>query len=448
MRRFALHRRWRAAAVALSLPCAPAFAYDLINDTADRAGSEPRPAVTLPYAFHTELLETGIGVARIKHGQWQPQDTLILTAYGTSNESWGLAGTLRRARLGESRWYVSPLFYVQRNTEQRFYGDAGFGVDETPGGNNDSAADAFFQGKGWNAYADAEFRYVLPIGLGRREVIHRYETEEGLLTGGTASGEWNPMESGRTMLVLKPFAMWRTLIVNERDIGRFPSFYPVTLGQEVEHQSNGVIAALEHDNRDFAENPSAGSFQSVGIARDFGWAGSSNTWTSVEAEVRKYFSLGRSEGFRQRVVALNAWTAYSPTWTLTRVGNEFRIDNAPPENKGASLGGLMRLRGYDTGRFSDKAAIYYSAELRLMPEWNPLKRWPLLRDASWRWWQWVAFAEIGRVAPEWDAAKLHRDMKWSAGLAVRIMVGSGVARAEIARSAESTELIVMVGHPF
>lgn len=430
------------------LLCTPAAAYDVVVDKADHAEPGPRAAYVLPYAFHTDLLQNGFGVVRVKHGQWQPQDTLVLTAYATSNESWGLAATLRHARLGAGRWTVSPLFYLQRNTEQRFYAETGFGVDETQGGSNDSGVDDYFQGKGWNAYAEAEFRYLLPIGLGRSEVVHRYQTDQGLLTGDGTGGDWNPMTSGRTTLVLKPFAMRRTMIVNQQNIVQFPPFYPVTLGQRVEHQSNGIVAFLEYDNRDFEVNPSAGSLQRLGLARDFGWFGSSDSWTSVEAEARKYFDLGRSAGFRQRVLALDAWAAYSPTWKLTRIGNAFRIANAPPENMGASLGGLHRMRGYPTGRFSDKAAVYYSAELRLIPKWNPMRSWPLLRDLSWRWWQWVAFAEIGRVAPAWDLATLHRDMKWSIGASLRAMIGSGVARLEIARSAEDTELIIMFGHPF
>lgn len=441
--------RWRAAAGALCLLVAvPAFAYDVISDSTDRDATRPRPATILPYGFHTELLETGIGVVRIKEGQWQPQDTSVLTAYGTSNESWGVGGALQRARLGNSRWFVNTLAYVQRNTEQRFYIEAGFRVNGTQRGSNESDEGDFLQGTGWNAYADAEFRYVLPIGLGRTDVVHRYETQGGLLTGGSATGGWNPLQSGRTMLVLKPFAMWRSLVVNERNIGKFPSFFPVALGQEVEHRSNGLNAFLEYDNRDLAVNPAGGSYQKLSISRDFGAFGSSNPWTAVEADVRKYFSLGRSASFRQRVLALNAWTAYSPTWRLTRVGDSFRIDNAPPENKGASLGGLMRMRGYPTGRFNDKAAVYYSAELRFIPVWNPMKDWPLLRDVSWRWWQWALSAEIGRVAPTWDASTLHRDMKWSIGASVRVMIGSGVGRIELAQSAESTEVVLMIGHPF
>jgi len=89
--------------------------------------------------------------------------------------------------------------------------------------------------------------------------------------------------------------------------------------------------------------------------RDFGLLDSSNSWTVVDGEVDKYFSLGASDWFRQRVLAFDFWTAYSPTWNEKSNGD---IDNGAPSFAGATLGGLWRLRGYPTNRFSDKAAIY------------------------------------------------------------------------------------------
>ena len=45
-------------------------------------------------------------------------------------------------------------------------------VGTTPSGSNDSGVDDFFQGEGWNIYAQAEYRYVLPVGMGSGEPIH------------------------------------------------------------------------------------------------------------------------------------------------------------------------------------------------------------------------------------------------------------------------------------
>ena len=434
-------------AVCLFLPLS-ATAYEFVDDIEDARSPGRSSSVLLPYAFHTELLETGVGAVYTNFGTFQPQDSTFLTAYGTSNSSWGVAAGLSRLQLGDSRWIFSSLGLVQRNAQQRFYAEMGFGVDDTQGGSNDSGVDDYFQGEGWNIFLQAEFRYVLPIGMGVGEPIHHYTTDNGILVSGGTSGPWNPMDSGRTMFVLKPFYQLRSMVVDDQNIDQFPPFFPVQNGDEVDGISNGLKTFLEYDNRDFSVNPQQGSYQRLEVARDFGLFNSSNSWTSVEAEYKKYVSLGDTQQFRQRVLAFDVWTAYVPTWELTQVGNAVRIDNAPPENMGATLGGIYRLKGYPSGRFSDKSAVYYSAELRFIPSWDPLRNWPLIRDASWRWWQWAAFAELGRVAPEWDLSELHKDMKWSAGVSIRAMIGSGVGRMDLATSEESTQLILMLGQPF
>ena len=51
------------------------------------------------------------------------------------------------------------------------------------------------------------------------------------------------------------------------------------------------------------------------------------------------------------------------------------------------LGGFFRLRAYPVDRFSDKTAIYYSAELRLMPRWHPLGNMKVLKPLNIDWWQ-------------------------------------------------------------
>ena len=64
------------------------------------------------------------------------------------------------------------------------------------------------------------------------------------------------------------------------------------------------------------------------------------------------------EGFRQSVLALDFWTAYSPTWNVRPDGT---IAHQPPAFSGAHLGGLFRMRAYPSQRFGDKAAVYYAA---------------------------------------------------------------------------------------
>ena len=116
---------------------------------------------------------------------------------------------------------------------------------------------------------------------------------------------------------------------------------------------------------------------------------------------------------------------------------------------GATLGGLWRMRGFPAQRFSDKAAIYYSAELRLIPEWNPFDDWPdLQKHVGVEWLQFVPFVEVGRVGPEYDLENLHSSLKWDVGLGLRAWAKGIVVRLDTAWSDEGFGLQMMVGQPF
>ena len=107
------------------------------------------------------------------------------------------------------------------------------------------------------------------------------------------------------------------------------------------------------------------------------------------------------------------------------------------------------MRAFPSQRFSDKAAIYYSAELRLTPEWNPFDLWPgLQRHIGVEWLQFVTFAEMGRVAPTWNIEELHTDMKWDLGLGIRAWAKGFVVRLDSAFSDEGAEVQMMISHPF
>jgi outer membrane translocation and assembly module TamA len=145
-------------------------------------------------------------------------------------------------------------------------------------------------------------------------------------------------------------------------------------------------------------------------------------------------------------VAFDYWTSYSPTWDEQSDGE---ITNRPPAYTGSTLGGLWRMRGYPTQRFNDKAAIYYAAELRLIPYWNPFDRWPTFQKyVGIKWLQFAPFVEVGRVAPEWSFSQLHSDMKWDAGLGLRASAKGIVIRIDSAYSDEGIGLQMMISQPF
>ena len=58
------------------------------------------------------------------------------------------------------------------------------------------------------------------------------------------------------------------------------------------------------------------------------------------------------------------------------------------------------------------------------------------------------FAEIGRVADEYDLKTLHTDMQWNLGLAARFQVEGIVVRAEYAKASDESAFRVMINQPF
>ncbi len=420
----------------------------VIEDARDGGKEVASGSFWMPYIFKTESMEDGYGLS-YTGGLFEGSGSLFAAGYATANESWGLKLAAFDWQLGQSRWFVSGMVGYEDNTEQRFYGDLAAPVGEIEGGSHGSPVDDFMAGPGETSYFDGFVKYTLPIGDGRDNVVAHYKTNDGVLTGPPSGArEWNPKTSGRTLFTIKPFYQRRTLQITDDNIVQFPSILGLTVGDMIDHETNGIELALAYDNRDFMTNPSRGSYQRVAVARDFGWLDSFNKWTVLEAEWSKYFDLGTSDWFRQKVFTMRAWTAYSPSWHRETIGDVVIVRNTPPSNMGATLGGSDRLRSYPTGRFSDKAAIYYTAELRLMPQWVGFRNWPLIRALPIRWWQATLFGEVGRVAGEYDLGTLHDDMNTTLGLSMRLMIGSQVMRFEFAHGDEANQFWFLVGQPF
>ena len=426
-----------------------ARADEIISDQSDAKRNYKRPSIIVPYAFSTEALDTGIGAVYYRKAVFQPQDSAFLTGYATANSSFGLFGGFQNLQLSE-RLFFNPTIGLMSNDQQRFYGEFGYDPNTIPSGSNESDENDFVFGGGLDTFLHLTFRYVLPVGAGKESPPHRYITRDGLLVdGSTHQGSWNPRTSGRTLIHFRPFYQRRTIEIDALNVGLIPPEAGLQEGDEPDVSTNGIEVGIEYDNRDFTPNPTQGSLSQFRVTRDFGWFDSSNSWTSLEVSFSKYWDLGDTERFAQRVFAATAWTAYVPSWDTELVTPDFvRINHRPPSNRGATLGGVERLRGYPRGRFNDKAAIYYAAELRLIPQWDPFRNWPIIRNWPWRWWQIVGFAEIGRVAPSWNIGDLHEDLKWSAGAGLRFMIGGGILRVDFAASEESTQWWVMARQAF
>jgi len=389
--------------------------------------------LSLPYAFYNDSFGFAVGYVHGVVGRPQKQATLLATAMaGTKGSAMGfLVGRdLQMPRV--ERLFLDPVVSVGYFKDNDAYINGNPDFPDERAGSNDSDKENFVEGDGWDNFFRLKFKYLLPMGTGRDRIIASYKIKEGLLESGATGGtSLNPLKSGLSYLEMRPF--YRSQQIDGDDVDETT-------------KTNGLDFSVFWDNRDFYANPSRGFGLRGKLSRDFGWFNSSESWTNVEGEFDCYIPFEWGDWLRQGVIALDYWTSYSPTWDEQPGG---KIDNRPPAYTGSTLGGLWRMRGYPSQRFNDKAAVYYSAELRVIPRWNPFERWDWIQKyVGIRWLQFVPFAEIGRVAPSWDIETLHSDMKWCLGLGVRAWAKGIVARIDAAVSEEDFKVQMMIAQPF
>ena len=414
-----------------------------VKTVIDRAETPDRVSETLilPYAFSTDTMGLNLGLAGMGRGFYQEQMTLGGTAFGGEVSHGVMLGAWNFLVPGSQRLYFSTYGFVGYFPDQQAY--TSFPGEYTPAGvprpgSNDSSDEAFLAANGSSNWWDMKLEYSLPIGATKHRGSVNYELAGGLLVSEPSGGEeWNPMTSGASVLVLRQF-------------NRYQSFeFPDQQGGELD----GTIHALEfgvlYDNTDFSVNPSQGSRQYFSVSHDFAWLDSDHEWTFIELDMSKYFSFGESDYASQRILALDFWTGYSPSWELEQ--NEAggtRVTENAPYNEGATLGGFYRMRGYDNNRFHDKAAIYGAAEYRYTLKYNPIENVKWLQFLKLDWFQLVGYVEAGRVGANYTADELLKDVKTDVGFSLRAMTAGVVVRADIATSDEGTSVWVMVDHPF
>lgn len=373
-----------------------------------------------PYAFASASYELAFGFAYSETGRWQDQHVVGGTAILTTNGTVNLFGFQRDLQLAD-RLFMDTDLFLGHFTSLRFY----------PDGSNQSDPDLYIEDPSEDVWTNVPFKFVLPIGTGADDPVPTYVLDRGIpISGSLYRGWWNPFTTGRTSLIAEPFYRRQ-----EHQVAAQP-------GQLA---TNGIALRVEYDNRDFPRNPTHGSRQRISFKRDFGAFDSTETWSVIEAEASTYVPLEPIGPTRQTVLALGFWTADTPT-AKTQAGGGML--NVAPYFEGPRLGGLRRLRAYDFDRFHDVAGIHYAAELRLMPDWHPLGRVDRLRPLHLDWWQIVPFAEVGRVAPDWDLSTLHEDMRWDAGLGFRFMALKQIVRLDFAYGSEGFSMVFDFGQPF
>ena len=414
----------------------------ITRDVKDTESAEKR--LILPYAFWTEANGWYFGLAGgIAHVKGTTTSLGGTAAYSTEDSKM-LFFMLRKVQMPRmERLFFDAVISTSQYNDLRAYINGNPDFLGQDAGSNDSAEDDFIEGPGMETMAELAFKYVLPLGHGRSNAIHTYILSKGLLASGPAGGEsWNPIESGRSFLELKPF-------YRKREYDDEDELFVIDQPDDLTFKTNGLKFTFTYDNRDFHKNPEKGSELNLRVSRDFGWFDSTDSWTVVEGDFSKYFSLGATSWSRQQVLAFKAWTADTPSWEETLTPEGIKIDHRPPYYEGATLGGFNQLKAYPFYRYNDRAAVYYSAEYRFIPEGTPFlaNTW-LMKRYQLDWWQFVAFVEAGRVADTWSISELHSDMQWDVGLGLRAMLAKNVFRLDLAYAEDSFGMWAMVGQAF
>ncbi|WP_120513588.1 BamA/TamA family outer membrane protein [Photobacterium salinisoli] len=379
----------------------------------------------VPFAFYTDNIGFALGMAGVVKGVIQPQASLFGAGLKGNKGTWltYMRGDNFRVS-NDSRWLFGAEIYNADFQQTDFYlGEAA---------SNDSAALDAFNANAYDARYRLFARYIFPLGSATANPLAALALERPL-TGST------PWQSGITSLEFRPYYQSR----------RFHDSPPLPDTKFADTDEVWALETrLEWDNLNSEHNPSQGSHSLLTVTTDPGGS-ERESWWQWELSQSWFWDIGPAgDWFDQQVIAFNAYVSDVPSWNQSEQVNGQTRYHRPPEFARASLGGLFRLRSYPGGRFSDRSALSYSMEYRVMPEWQPLSGWPVFDWYDVPWWQWVLFTDLGRVADEFDLAELNRDMRWSAGGAVRFQVEGVVVRAEMAWGEEQSSFNVMVNQPF
>lgn len=420
------------------LASASSLAVNFNKELARDADAGSSSGQLIPYAFYNA--STGFAVASVFLGKGfiQPQVVTVANAFfGTSGSYNMFLANLDMQIPWSKRLFVDQVAMYSDWEEVDTFQNGNPNFPDQRAGSNNSSEDNFVRAKGDDIFLHLNFKYLLPMGDGRETPPHTFQLTRGILEPDTAAGggPWNPLESGRTLLELRPFYR------NQDFIGK-------DNGVSYQNETAGLRFTLEYDNTDWYNNPTHGSNQRLTFARDFGWLDESVEWTSVSFRHSHYWNLGSSDKAKQRVLAFDLWTSHSPSWNRSSDDNGIQRFERPPLFEGSTLGGLERQRGFPTNRFHDRSAINYTLEYRYIPKWNPLGDIPLINQLFIPWWQWVGFIEVGRVDNQYDLSQLHSNMKTSIGGGIRALVFELVIRVDVAVSEEGGETQMFFNHPF
>jgi len=429
----------------ISLFSLGSHASEFLIEDLNRDKNKQQTFVVLPYAFSSESMGVTAGAVGVFSGYIQPQMTIVATTFvgedldissDDSSETARAAGAVLaidgyRPSFSD-RLFISGIGTYAYYPNQRLYVEGGNDSEQVLDSNK-SGSTTPVQSKGYNNWFDMHFRYVLPLGESRSNILPKIQLQRGIAVNRDHIGGGKPFITGQTTVGTDLFySKWSAESFNESP----------------EINTNGLRLYLEHDNTDYADNPSRGYSFGAEFSADFGLGNSTQSWNALEVDYSHYIDLENFSWTRHNVLAVNLWSAYSPSWDNSEKLNEGGVLNKhqTPMWEGARLGGWNRMRAYDNNRFNDKAALYGAIEYRFIPRLNPLA------DQQWNpfpvdWFQVVLFAEVGRVADKYST-ELLTDMKYDVGFSLRALAAKVPVRFEMAFGEEGSTMWVMLQQPF
>jgi len=419
-------------------------ASEFLIEDLNRDKNKQQTWVALPYAFSSESMGVTAGVVGVFSGYIQPQMTIVATTFVGEDLEIGSEDSSESARAAgamlaidgyrphfSDRLFISGIGAYAYYPNQRLYIDGNNDSTQILDSNNNSLSP--LQSKGYNNWFDLHFRYVLPLGESSHHVLPKIQLQRGIAVNRDHVGGEQPFVSGQTTLGSDIF---------------YSKWSAESFDESPEINTNGMRFYLNHDNTDYADNPSRGYSFGAELSVDFGLGNSTQSWNALEVDYSHYIELNNFSWTRQNVIAVNLWSAFSPSWDDSETLNENGVlkKHQTPMWEGARLGGWNRMRAYDNNRFNDKAALYGALEYRFIPRLNPMA------DLKWNpfpvdWFQVVLFAEVGRVANKYSA-ELLSDMKYDVGFSLRALAAKIPVRFEMAFGEEGSAMWVMLQQPF
>ncbi|HIP76631.1 MAG TPA: hypothetical protein EYH12_05845 [Psychromonas hadalis] len=222
------------------------------------------------------------------------------------------------------RLFVSSLGAYSYYPNQRIYLDGS--NDSKQNLKGDIAERTPLQTKGYDNWFYTDFRYVLPWGESTSNPIPVIELQRGIAVNRDDVGGGRPFSTGQTTLGTEAF------------------YSKLTLDKFSDHPeiiSNGLRFYIDHNNTDYAANPTRGYSFKAQYSADFGIGNSIQSWNAIELEYSHFIELPNFSWSDQSVIALNAWTAYEPSWNQDKKYGDASspIDShQTPIGEGATLG--------------------------------------------------------------------------------------------------------------